>query len=229
VVVVVGFNGIVPPGKASAISFVGTGSEQAGALADALGAADPLTAPPPPELGTWSWDFAERLDAWTGELDGVPVRPGIVVCTWAAAPRAEPLSELEPREWRRRVEWPSALWFSTLVAAAARCEDGGSLVAVADRPATLDAIGHGAEVVVAEAVANVIRSLAAREGGRGVRVNAVFSALHTPASDLPGSPPPLATFPGTVRDEVAGAVRMLLSDDAVGVTGTVVSATGGRR
>jgi NAD(P)-dependent dehydrogenase (short-subunit alcohol dehydrogenase family) len=159
----------------------------------------------------------------------MPMRERVVVCTWTDAAPAAPLVELEPAGWRRQVEWPSALWYSTLVAVSARCADGGSVVVVADRPASLDVAGHGAAVTVAEGVANVVRSLAAREGGRGVRVNTVFSALHTPKSDLTGSPPPLPTFPGTVDREVAGAVRMLLSDDAAGITGTAISATGGRR
>jgi hypothetical protein len=39
----------------------------------------------------------------------------------------------------------------------------------------------------------------------------------------------LSTFPGRIDVEVAGAVRLLLSDDAVGVTGTSLPATSGRR
>jgi NAD(P)-dependent dehydrogenase (short-subunit alcohol dehydrogenase family) len=152
----------------------------------------------------------------------------VVVCTWADAVPAVPLVELDAASWRRQVEWPTALWFVTLVAAAGRCGDGGSLVAVVDRPAALDAVGQAPAVTVAEGVVNLVRSLAAREGKRGVRVNAVVSSLHTDTSGLLGSPPPLATFPGRIDVEVAGAVRMLLSDDAAGITGNAVPATAGR-
>src|SRR5215213_9494355 len=187
--VFVGFNERVPARDANAISFVGTGSTASAALADALGAAEPLTAPAAPAFDGWSWELTDLMAGWTEELGRLSPRTRVVVCTWPEVrPRAS-LAALEPREWRRQVEWPSALWYSTLVAAAAGCQDGGSVVAVADRPGALDVVGHGAEVVVAEAVANVTRSLAACEGGRGVRVNTVFSALHTSASDLPGSPP----------------------------------------
>jgi hypothetical protein len=219
----------VPADDARAVAFVGTGLAAASALADALGATDVATVPGPPPDSGWDWDLTAPVTAWTGALASMPVREQVVVCTWAETAPAAPLVGLDPAAWRRQVEWPTALWYSTLVAAAARCADGGSMVVVADRPASLDVEGHGAEVVVAEGVANVVRSLAAREGGRGVRVNTVFSALHTDPSDLTGSPPPLATFPGTVEREVAGAVRMLLSDDAAGITGTVLSATEGRR
>ena len=115
-----------------------------------------------------------------------------------------------------------------MAAAAGRCTDGGAVVVVVDRPATLDAPGHAAAVTVAEGIANLVRSLAAREGGRAVRVNAVLSARHTSTGGLLGSPPPLATFPGRIDVEVAGAVRLLLSDDAAGMTGSAISPTGGR-
>ena len=64
-------------------------------------------------------------------------------------------------------------------------------------------------VTVAEGLLTLVRSLAAREGGRQVRVNAVTTELFTAPAVLAGSPPPLASFPGRVDVEVAGAVRML--------------------
>jgi NAD(P)-dependent dehydrogenase (short-subunit alcohol dehydrogenase family) len=219
----------VPAEDATAIAFVGTGAPESAALADALGATDVATCPPPPPDSGWGWDVGGTIEAWTDELRELPARDRVVVCTWPDTAPAAALVALDPTAWRRQVEWPTALWYSTLVAVSARCADGGSMVVVADRPASLDVVGRGADVTVAEGVANVVRSLAAREGGRGVRVNTVFSALNTSTSDLDGSPPPLASFPGTVDREVAGAVRMLLSTDAAGITGAVVSATGGRR
>ena len=160
----------------------------------------------------------------------MPISGRVVVCTWLAPAPSAPLIDLEPRQWRRQVEWPTALWFATLVAAAGRCRDGG----VGGRrswtgrpPSTRSATA--AAVVVAEGVTNVVRSLAAREGERGVRVNAVVTSRDTVPHELLGSPPPLATFPGRIDVEVAGAVRALLSADAAGITGTAVAATCGRR
>jgi NAD(P)-dependent dehydrogenase (short-subunit alcohol dehydrogenase family) len=211
------------------LRYVGTGSAEAVLLGRSLGAEAALTAPGPPPAEKWSWDFAAAIDAWTLELGAAPTGDRVVVCTLSEPAPSVPLIELNPVQWRRQVEWPTALWFSTLVAAAGRCRDGGSLVVVVDRPASLDAVGHSAAVTVAEGVMNVVRSLAAREGGRGVRVNAVVTALHTDVDGLPGSPPPLATFPGRIDVEVAGAVRLLLSDDASGITGAALAATAGRR
>ena len=166
----VGFNGGVPVGDRSGLSFIGTGSSDAARLARSVGAPDPITCPGAPAAESWTWDWSGALEAWTGEVGAVPEADRIVVCTWADPVPDTALVDLDPVEWRRQVEWPTALWFTTLVAAAGRCRDGGSVVAVVDRPATLDAIGQSAAVTVAEGVVNVVRSLAAREGGRGVRV-----------------------------------------------------------
>jgi NAD(P)-dependent dehydrogenase (short-subunit alcohol dehydrogenase family) len=81
---------------------------------------------------------------------------------------------------------------------------------------------------VADGLIALVRSLAASEGPRRVRVNAVTTELFTAPDVLTGAPPPLASFPGRIDVEVAGAVRMLLSPDSLGVTGTVVRAAGGR-
>jgi NAD(P)-dependent dehydrogenase (short-subunit alcohol dehydrogenase family) len=83
-------------------------------------------------------------------------------------------------------------------------------------------------VTVAEGVLTLVRSLAAREGGREVRVNAVTTELLTAPPVLAGPPPPLPSFPGRAEVDVAGAVRMLLSSDAIGITGSTVRAAGGR-
>ena len=187
------------------------------------------TSPPAPPDAGWSWGWADRLGSWTAELERVAAADQVVVCTWTDAAPSVPLVDLDAVGWRREVEWPTALWFQTMVGAAGRCRDGGSVVVVVERPAPLDAPGHSAAVAVADGVTNLVRSMAAREGGRGVRVNAVVTALHTGTDGLLGSPPPLATFPGRIDVEIAGAVRLLLSDDAVGITGTAVASTSGRR
>ena len=87
-------------------------------------------------------------------------------------------------------------------------------MAVIELPSAIDAFGHGAVVTVAEGLLTLVRSLAAREGGRQVRVERGDDRLFTAPAVLAGSPPPLASFPGRVDVEVAGAVQMLGSPDA---------------
>jgi NAD(P)-dependent dehydrogenase (short-subunit alcohol dehydrogenase family) len=210
------------------LSFVGTGSADSDLLAGALAPAMTVSVPSRPGTDSWDWRWADVLDDWRAEIEGLPMTDRVVVCTWTDAASGAPLVDLGAGVWRRDVEWPTALWFATLAAAPGRCRDGGSVVVVVDRPAALDAPGHGPAVAVAGAVTNLVRSLAAREGGRAVRVNAVVSSCHARTGGLPGSPPPLPTFPGRVDVEVAGAVRLLLSDDAAGITGAALPATGGR-
>lgn len=218
----------MPTGDATSLTFIGTASADADLLAQALGADRLVTCPTPKPTNAWTWDWASVLADWRSGIESLPPATQVVVCTWHVASAAVPLVDLSGEQWREAVEWPTALWFTSLVAAAGRCSDGGSVVAVVDRPATLDAVGHGPAVAVAGGVLNLVRSLAAHEGGRGVRVNAVVTAQHTGTHGLPGAAPPLATFPGRVDVEVAGAVRLLLSNDAVGMTGLALSATCGR-
>lgn len=199
----------MPTAGGSDLNFIGTSSPDAARLARALVAGPTLACPDSPAAEGWSWDWADELTAWRAEVEALPLAGRVVVCTWPGAVPAVPLVDLAPTQWRRYVEWPTALWFSTLVAAAGRCADGGALVAVVDRPAALEVIGYSTTVTVADGVTNLVRSLAAAEEERGVRVNAIVTSL-----------------PGRVEVEVAGAVRMLLSDDAVGLNGTTVPATG---
>lgn len=216
-------------GETSGLIYVGTGSADAELLARSLGADHTATCPGTPAAVPWRWDWADELDAWRREVAALPQAERVVVCTWPAPAARVPLVEVEDAQWLQTVEWPTALWFTTLVAAAATCRDEGSVVAVVDRPATLDAIGQAPVVAVADGMLNLVRSLAAHEGGRGVRVNAVVTSLNTDVSALPGAAPPLASFPGRVDVEVAGAVRTLLSTDALGMTGIALPVTCGRR
>jgi hypothetical protein len=188
------------------LSFVGTGSVEVARLARLLDANAVLVSPDPPNAATWDWDWTDSLRAWRAEIELLPTADQVVICTWPPVAPAVRLVDLSPSQWRRDVEWPTALWFSTLVAAAGRCAGGGALVAVVDRPPTSDTIGYAARVTVAEGVTNVVRSLAASEAERSVRVNAV-----------------VATLPD---EQASGAVRLLLSDDAAGLTGTALWAAG---
>ena len=67
-----------------------------------------------------------------------------------------------------------------------------------------------------------------QHGARGVRANVVGTEIATAPELLLGLAPPLPSFPGTVDQQVAGAVRLLLSPDASGITGTLVRADSGR-
>jgi NAD(P)-dependent dehydrogenase (short-subunit alcohol dehydrogenase family) len=213
----------------SQVALVGVPHPAVVALAGALGAGEPWPAPEPPKASGFEWGFAATLHEWreksAAALRGVE---RIVVCTWPRPSPPRPCVELDAGEWWLAAEWETALGFTALQVAAAACADGGSIVAVVERPAALDSVGRAPLVAVAEGLITFARSLALGEGARGVRINVVSSEIWTAPARLHGSPPPLASFPGRAEVEVAGAVRMLLSADASGVTGSVVRADCGR-
>jgi NAD(P)-dependent dehydrogenase (short-subunit alcohol dehydrogenase family) len=210
------------------VLFIGETIEATTTLADALGVSAGVTVPQQPRTPTWAWNWRATLDRWRSELADGPSVEQVVVCTWPTTITSAPVIGLSPEEWRAQVEWPLALWFNALAVAAQRCADGGSIVAVIELPAAIDVFGHGAVVMVAEGLLTLVRSLAAREGGRQVRVNAVTTELFTAPAVMAGPPPPLASFPGRVDVEVAGAVQMLGSSAASGLTGAVLRVAGGR-
>jgi NAD(P)-dependent dehydrogenase (short-subunit alcohol dehydrogenase family) len=209
--------------------FVGDDTGAAGELAEALGAS--VVAPPViPEAVGWEWDWSPVVARWADELRSGPRVDSAVLCTWGAALEqpAKPLVELAPKAWRQQVELPLALWFTAVVAAAERCRDGGSVVVVVELPAALDGAGRADVTGVAEGLIALARSAALVHGERGVRVNVVATEIATTPSTLAGMAPALRSFPGRVAHEVAGAVRLLSSPDAGGVTGTVLRADCGR-
>ncbi len=179
-----------------------------------------------PDVGSDDW--VGEIERWGQELRAGPGYGRVVVCAWGEPLPPVGFAELDGAGWSDRVERELGLWFEASVAAAARAADGGSMVVVAERPAALDSPGRADVVAVAEGLAVLARSLGITEGRRGLRVNLVASELWTAPRTLLGLPPLLDAFPGRPDVEVAGAVRMLLSDDACGVSGTVVRADCGR-
>lgn len=175
-----------------------------------------------------AWASAEHLDRWRGENSDGPLVPAVVVAVWPEVHAPMALMGTPASEFVRRSEWPFVAWVAALGVAVSRCADGGSIVAVVERPSPLDCAGWAPESGTADAVEALIRSLARSEGHRGVHANAVA----TPSRLAPAHPiaplPPLASFPGRVDVEVVRAVQMLLGPGIAGLTGTIVHADCGR-
>jgi NAD(P)-dependent dehydrogenase (short-subunit alcohol dehydrogenase family) len=209
--------------------LLGTAMPVVAELADALEAE--LVAVPVPALpaeGALGWSWAEELDRWrAAHVDGARVAR-IVVAPWAADVAWAPLDEVDLDGWLTQCEVPLARWWAALGVAARRCADGGAIVAVVEAPPPIDSAGWGPAAAVAEAAENMARSLAHAEGPRRVRSNTVTTPLRLQHPPLVDPRPPLATFPGTIGHEVAGAVRLLLGGDAAGVTASTVHADSGR-
>ena len=177
-------------------------------------------------------DDEATLEAWRAARIESPSRSRVVVAVWPSSPDpaadSAALVDLGLPDWTARFERPYLAWSLALGAAAGRVADGGAIVAVVQTPAALEARGFVPEVAIGDGVVALVKSLAHSEGPRGVRANVVTTPTGLVAPDVIAPPPPLATFPGRLEAEVAGAVRMLLGDDAVGVTGRVLPADCGR-
>ncbi len=207
--------------------FVGLDCPPTRELADAL--SSELVAPPPlPAADGWSWSFADDIDRFAASLAEGPPVDRVVVCTWDADYPTGALVDMDADAWMAHVERPLALWYAVAAAAAERCADGGAIAVVVERPAPIDSDGHAGATAVAEGLVTLARSLALVHGPRGVRANSVGTVIATAPETLLGHAPALASYPGSIGREIAGAVRMVLSPDASGVTGTLVRADGGR-
>jgi len=228
---------------AGALGVDVTGLPEPGEL---LGEGSAAGATPREVIGEWPW--GEALDQWrvstlaagsaaiTASGPEDTSRPQqVVVAAWVPVRPVRAVVELDLDVWVDSVEAPIALWSAALGVAVRQVADGGVVVAVVDRPSPLDCAGHGPETAVADAVEAMVRSLGRSEGPRGVRVNLVTTPVRTapggtsdPDGRVVAPPPPLDRYPGTIEDDVAGAVRMLLGPGAVGLTGTVLHADSGR-
>jgi NAD(P)-dependent dehydrogenase (short-subunit alcohol dehydrogenase family) len=209
-------------------AVIGFDVDRSRQLADALSL--PFEAVRRPEVTATAdrtWSFAAELDDLVLSVAGGPGVDTAVVSTWTAAERMVPLVETPPDVWLEAVELQLGLWYRAVTSIATRCADGGSLVIVVERPAAIDSAGQSATTTVAEGLVTLTRSIALVHGARGVRANAVSSALATAPDVLLGLAPPLPGYPGTV-EAVAGAVRAVLGADASAVSGTLVRADCGR-
>lgn len=187
------------------------------------------SAAPMPWQGVAPWPWADELDAWRTVGCAGPAHERVVVAVWdVEVPPAVVLEDLGDEGWFARHELPFARWFAAMGVAARRCVDGGAIVAVIERPSPLDCAGRAAETGLADAIESMVRSIARAEGHRNVRVNAVSTPTRFRPERVVDPAPSLARYPGTVEADVLGAVRVLLADDAIGVSGTVLDADGGR-
>jgi hypothetical protein len=202
--------------------LLGTDCEAVRDLAAAL-RADLVEVPDVAAPAGIDWAWAGALEGWRASAARGPQVGSVVVAAWTDDPGAPlALDQLDLDGWVTRHEVPFARWFAAMGVAAARCADRGSIVAVAEQPAPLDCAGR------ADAVETLARSLARSEGLRGVRVNTVTTPARLTRPPVVLPPPPLASFPGAVTLELAGAVRALLGHDSVGITATTVHADCGR-
>lgn len=193
----------------------------------ALASARNGTGTPWEELGSWPW--AAELDAWRTDACWGAGHRRVVVAPWdEEVPLAVALDDLGAEGWVARHELPFARWFAAMGVAARRCVDGGAIVAVIERPAPLDCAGRAAETGLGDAIESMVRSMARAEGHRNVRVNAVTTPTRLRPANVVDPAPSLARYPGTVDADVLGAVRLLLAEDALGITGTVLDADDGR-
>jgi NAD(P)-dependent dehydrogenase (short-subunit alcohol dehydrogenase family) len=210
--------------------LIGTDIEPVQVLADALGAK--LVTVPMLEPDA-DWRFADELSHWrsqaasSGAEDHV-LEDHVVVAPWWPDPTPASFAEMHSGDWVRTMELPLATWAAALGVAARSCADGGAIVAVVDRAAPLDCAGWGAVTAVCDGVEALVRSLARAEGARRVRVNGVTTPARLGDSTPANPAPSLQSFPGTVAQEAVGSVRLLLADDASGITGTIIDADCGR-
>ncbi len=208
------------------VLVIGRDFEPSRQLRAALGADRLLAVPELEDADQKGW--RTTLEDWerqSGELGGFS---SVVIACWDEIDAPAPFVGVAETAWSSQLEQRLITWAVATKVGIARCSDGGAVVVVVERPAAFDAVGRSVLVGVADGVLGLMRSVAVSEGRRAVRVNAVTTELWTAPGELVGPTPALALFPGRIDVEVAGAIRLLLSDDAAGVTGSVVSPDGGR-
>lgn len=148
------------------------------------------------------------------------------------------VDELDPAVLRRTFDVNIVGCFVACREAVARLSTsrggaGGSIVNVSSRAAVLGAGGEYVHYASSKAAIDALTIGLAREvGAEGIRVNAVRPSLIDTEIHLPGRLQELSSQTALGRpgraDEVAGAIRWLMSEEASYVTGAVLDVSAGR-
>jgi len=159
---------------------------------------------------------------------------GVVNCAGVSTLAA--ITEHDAAEFRRVVDVCLTGAFLVLKHAGRRVTDGGSLVSLTSLNARQPGTGLAAYCAAKAGLVSLTEVAALELAPRRVRVNAVapglvITPLTAPAMDIPGvrdgylENTPLGR--SGEPDEIAGAIRFLLSDEAAWMTGETMELNGG--
>jgi NAD(P)-dependent dehydrogenase (short-subunit alcohol dehydrogenase family) len=182
-------------------------------------------------------DVADE-DSVAALFDGVVERHGgfhgVVNCAGVSTLAA--ITEHDAAEFRRVIDVCLTGAFLVLKHAGRRVADGGSLVSLTSLNARQPGTGLAAYCAAKAGLVSLTEVAALELAARRVRVNAVapglvVTPLTAPAMDIPGvrdgylENTPLGR--SGEPEEIAAAVRFLLSDDAAWMTGETMEINGG--
>ncbi len=164
-------------------------------------------------------------------------RPDIVVCTPAINVR-KPMLSITPEEFRRVVDLNLVGTFNVMTAAAAGMADRGrgSIIVISSIRSQVVEPGQGVYAATKAGVVQMVKTLAAELGPKGVRVNALApGVVETPLTEQIKSHPDWyrayaeksALGRWAQPSEMAGAIVYLASDAASYVTGSLLVVDGG--
>ncbi len=170
-------------------------------------------------------------------IRAVVEQPDVVVCTPAINVR-KPMLSITPGEFRRVVDLNLAGTFNVMTAAAAGMADRGrgSIIVISSIRSQVVEPGQGVYAATKAGVVQMVKTLAAELGPKGVRVNALApGVVETPLTEQIKSHPDWyrayaeksALGRWAQPSEMAGAIVYLASDAASYVTGSLLVVDGG--
>ncbi len=167
-------------------------------------------------------------------LDAAGTFHGVVNC--AGVSTLSRVVDHDAGEWRRVVDVCLTGAFLVLKHAGLRVADGGSLVSLSSLNARQPGTGLAAYCAAKASLVALTQVTALELGPRGVRVNAVapglvVTPLTAPAMDIPGVREDYLANTALGRsgepDEIAAAIRFLLSEESAWITGETLDINGG--